>query len=77
MKVIIEFDLDNENEVGLHKTYIKAEDMALALWDIKQELRQITKYSDLSEEQFEVMDKFHDKFFDILSEYDLKHIVDL
>lgn len=78
MKIIIEFDDSNENEdFHLHKTYIKAVDMSVALWDITQMLRSRLKYESekFSEQTYDEIEKIRDDVHGIINKYDLDSIV--
>ena len=46
--------------------------MYSALWDISQELRKIWKYEELSEEEFKIVERIRDKFYEILDENQIK-----
>lgn len=74
MKIILQFDTEKDEEINLHKTYIKAEDMSLALWDIKQMFRNRLKYG--IEEGYSEIEKLSENFFEILNNYDLNIIID-
>ena len=53
MKAKLEFDLDNPDDKIAHMRCVKATDMAIMLWDIKQKIRSKLKYGeDLSESEF-------------------------
>ena len=78
MKIIIEFDDSNENEdFHLHKTYIKAVDMSVALWDITQLLRSRLKYESngFSEQTYDEIEKIREEIHSIINKYDLDNIV--
>jgi len=74
MKIILQFDTEKDEEINLHKTYIKAEDMSLALWDIKQMFRNRLKYG--IEEGYSEIEKLSENFFEILNNHDLNTIID-
>jgi hypothetical protein len=74
MKIILQFDTEKDEEVNLHKIYIKAEDMSLALWDIRQMFRNRLKYG--IEEGYSEIEKLSENFFEILNNYDLNTIID-
>ena len=42
--------------------------MYSALWDISQELRTIWKHEELSEEEFKMVERIRDKFYEILGD---------
>lgn len=77
MKVTIEFDSRCEEDINLHKTYVKAEDMTLAFWEIKQLLRSERKYpkDSVSSETYDKICEIEDKVNDIINEYDLGGII--
>lgn len=78
MKVILEFDDSNENEdFYLHKTYIKAVDMSIALWEITQMLRSRLKYESekFSEQTYDEIEKIRDDVHEIINKHDLDGIV--
>jgi hypothetical protein len=46
--------------------------MYAALWDISQELRTLWKYEELSEEEWKMVERIRDKFYEILDENQIK-----
>ena len=46
--------------------------MYSALWDISQELRTLWKYEELSDEEWKMVERIRDKFFEILDENQIK-----
>jgi len=40
--------------------------MYAALWDISQELRTLWKYEELSEEEWKIVERIRENFYDIL-----------
>ena len=70
MKAKLEFDLDNPDDKMAHMRCVKATDMAIMLWDIKQKIRSKLKYGeDLSESEFHQWELMQDEFYSIASEY--------
>jgi hypothetical protein len=70
MKAKLEFDLDNPDDKMEHMRCIKATDMALMLWDIKQKIRRKLKYNeDLSEDELHQWEVMQDEFYSIASDY--------
>ena len=64
MNAKLEFDLDNPDDKMEHMRCIKATDMALMLWDIKQKIRSKLKYSeDLSEDELHQWEVMQDEFY--------------
>jgi hypothetical protein len=72
-KAILEFDLNEPEDIQAHKRAVKAVDLSLALWDIEQYLRGQLKYNDenLTSEAYDALDKAKDKFYEILDEYNI------
>ena len=42
--------------------------MYSALWDISQELRTLWKYEELSDQEFKMVERIRDKFYEILND---------
>ena len=73
-KAILEFDLNEPDDVTAHKRVIKALDMAIVLWDMDQYLRSQIKYNDnLTSEAYDVLEKTREQ----LREFMNQHNVDL
>ncbi len=45
--------------------------MYSALWDISQELRAIWKHEELSDEEFKMVERIRNKFFEILEDHQI------
>ena len=70
MKANLKFDLDNPDDKMEHMRCVKATDMALMLWDIKQKIRSKLKYSnDLSEDELHQWEVMQDEFYSIADDY--------
>ena len=70
MKAKLKFDLDNADDKIAHMRCVKATDMALMLWDIKQNIRSKLKYSDdLSEDELHQWEVMQDTFYSIADDY--------
>ena len=70
MKANLKFDLDNPEDRVDHMRCVKATDMALMLWDIKQKIRSKLKYSDdLSEDELHQWEVMQDEFYSIADDY--------
>ena len=69
MKAKIEYNLpDDQFEFD---NAVKSNKMWHALTEIKDELRRIYKYEDLKENQFEMVERIREKFFEILQENEI------
>ena len=69
MKATIEYNLpDDEFEFNCA---VKSTKMYFALTEIKDELRAIWKYEELKENQFEMVERIREKFFEILLENEI------
>ena len=69
-KAILEFDLNEPDDVEAHKRAVKSLDMAIALWDIDQYLRAQTKYAPdlMPQEAYDALSEAREKFYQILNE---------
>lgn len=69
-KAILEFDLNEPDDVEAHKRAVKSLDMAIALWDIDQYLRAQTKYApdSMPQEAYDALLEAREKFYQILNE---------
>jgi hypothetical protein len=69
MKATIEYNLpDDQFEFD---NAVKSNKMWHALTEIKDELRTIWKYEDLKENQYEMVERIREKFFEILTENEI------
>lgn len=69
MKATIEYNLpDDQFEFNCA---VKSTKMYFALTEIKEELRAIWKYEELKENQFEMVERLREKFFEILTENEI------
>ena len=69
MKATIEYNLpDDQFEFD---NAVKSNKMWHALTEIKDELRRIWKYEDLKENEFEMVERIREKFFEILQENEI------
>jgi hypothetical protein len=69
-KAILEFDLNESDDVTAHKRCVQSLDMAICLHEISQHLRAITKYApdSMSQETYDELIKVKEKFWEILSD---------
>ena len=71
-KAILEFDLNEPDDVEAHKRAIKSIDMMLALWDIEKYLRAQTKYNEnLTQEAWDALEEVRKEFYNILNKYNI------
>ena len=73
-KAILEFDLNEPDDIEAHKRAVKSLDLVLALWDMDQYLRGLIKYGDdieLTDEQYKTLEETRTKLRQILSEYNI------
>jgi hypothetical protein len=69
MKAKIEYNLpDDQFEFD---NAVKSNKMWHALTEIKDELRRIWKYEELKENQYELVERIREKFFEILQENEI------
>lgn len=66
MKATLEFNMP-EDQVEFDFA-IQGGKMYSALWDISQELRTLWKYEELSDEEFKMVERIRDKFYEILND---------
>lgn len=73
MKAILEFDLNEPEDVVAHKRAVKALDLILALWDMDQYLRSQTKYApdSMSSEVWDALADVREKLHEIKTEYNI------
>lgn len=69
MKATLEYNLpDDQHEFDLA---VQSGNMYSALWDISQELRTLWKYEELSEEEWKIVERIRDKFYEILGDHQI------
>ena len=69
MKAKLTFNLpDDQHEFDLA---IQGGKMYSALWDISKELRTLWKYEELSEEEWNMVERIRDKFYEILGDHQI------
>lgn len=72
MKATLEFNLDDYHDKLAHKRAISADSAYLALHRICEEIfRPQLKYADLSDNQYEILDKTYEKVRDVLEDLNL------
>ena len=70
MKAILEFNLPEDQIEFDFAT--QGSNMHSALWDISQELRTLWKYEELSDQEWKMVERIRDKFFEILDDHQIK-----
>ena len=66
MKAKLTFDLPEDKYEW--ENAMRADAMYSALWDLSQELRTLWKYEELSEEEWNMVEKIRNKFYEILGD---------
>lgn len=70
MKAKLEFNLpDDQHDFDLA---IQGSKMYSALWDISQELRKLWKYEELNDDEWKMVERIRDKFYEILDDNQIK-----
>lgn len=70
MKATLEFDLDEGEDIQSHLRCVHSLQLCLALHDMSQYFRGELKHNDnLTQDQYDVLEKARDKYFEILSSY--------
>jgi predicted nucleotidyltransferase len=70
MKATLEFNLpDDQTEFDFA---VQGSNMYSALWEISQELRTLWKYEELKEEEWDMVERIRNKFYEILDENQIK-----
>jgi hypothetical protein len=63
MKAILEFDLNEPDDIQAHLRCVKSLDLVLFILKIEGELRGKLKHGNLTDCQYETLDKFRDEFY--------------
>ncbi len=69
MKARLTFNLPEDKHEW--ENAMRADAMFCALWDLSQELRTLWKYEELSEEEWNMVERIRDKFYEILQEHNI------
>jgi HD-like signal output (HDOD) protein len=74
MKAIIEFNLDEPDDVEEHKRFTNMSFLYLALWEFDDEMRKTIKYNTngYNGDQLDALDKMRERFHEILNENQIK-----
>ena len=68
MKALLEFNLNDADDITAHKRCVKSLDMAIAVSDILNLFRNKLKYSELEEKEYEAIEKLRDEVVEILAD---------
>jgi hypothetical protein len=72
MKAILEFNMDEIDDVTAHKRAIKSLDVIFVLSDFDNHLRSELKYNEnLSEVEYDLLDKTREKLYQIMNEHNV------
>lgn len=69
MKAILEFNLPDEQ--AEHYCAIKGADMLNVLWEMNTELRRLRKYTELTEQQYEIVEQIEQLLIHNLNYYEI------
>jgi hypothetical protein len=69
MKTTLEFNLPDEQ----HEFYCatKGQDMISVLWEVQKELRTLWKYEELNEDEYQMVERIRETFFNSLQEHEI------
>jgi len=70
MKATLEFNLPEDQ--AEFDFAVQGSKMYNALWDISQELRTLWKYEELNDDEWKMVERIRDKFYEILDESQIK-----
>ena len=73
-KGILEYDLNEPDDIMAHKRATKALDLALALWDITHNTKKSIEWSLEGKEldKYEVLDLVYERIYEILEDHNIK-----
>ena len=71
MKVILEFNLDDFDDVLAHKRAISATDAYLVILSLDEYLRYRLKYEEMSEEAVKTLDEVRTKLYESIEKYNV------
>lgn len=74
MKAIIEFNLDEPDDIEAHNRFTTINAVYIALWEFDQEMRRQIKYNTegYNGDQLDALDKLRAKFHEILNDNQIK-----
>ena len=73
MKAILEFDLNDADDITSHRRCVSSLEITLVLWDIDQHFRSITKHApdSMSQETYDELVKVRERLYQLMNERDL------
>jgi hypothetical protein len=73
-KGILEYDLNEPDDIMAHKRAAKSLDMALALWDITHNTKKSIEWSLEGKEldKYEALDLVYERIYEILEDHNIK-----
>ena len=73
-KGILEYDLNEPDDIMAHKRAAKSLDMALALWDITHNTKKSIEWSLEGKEldKYETLDLVYERIYEILEDHNIK-----
>lgn len=69
MKVIIEFDLSDQDDRYKHKVMMRAEDTEIFLHEWESQLRSIVKHREMTEEQAKIVHELSTLYYALKNEH--------
>ena len=72
MKAILEFDLDNEEDMRLYKLCNNAQDMNLFIYELGQKLRSWYKYGGPFKTAEEAIEATREEYYSLLNDYNVE-----
>lgn len=72
-KAIIEYNLNDHDDVMAHKRAIKSDDMAMAIWEIIHNTKKGLEWSIEEKEmdKYDALELVYEKIFEVLSEHNI------
>ena len=73
-KAILEFDLNDPDDIDAHKRAIKSLDMAMALWDITHNTKKGLEWAMEGKEmdKYDALELVYEKIYEILDEHNVR-----
>lgn len=72
MKGILEFDLNDQDDIMAHKRAVKATDMAVMLFQFAHNTKKSHEYKlDKYETKEDLLDAIYDQFWELMKEYNI------